>query len=126
MENIVLYDKEPSTNIVRGTIDLYSIIYANELKKSTKQEKYDYMLLKLIQEKDRETEEAKKKRVLYSDFQKAKKSIAEKYSVMEYELKEKYFGVKRICKITKDTFKGNTSKILYRNYFLKLLEPCIK
>jgi hypothetical protein len=120
MENIVLYDKEPSTNIVRGAIDLYSIIYANELKKTTKQEKYDYMLLKLIQEKNRETEEAKKKSVLYSDFQKAKKSIAEKYSVMEYELKEKYFGVKRICKITKDTFKGNTSKILYRNYFANM------
>lgn len=122
MEHIMLCDKEPSTKIVRGVIDLYSIIHINE-NRSDKLKKYEYLKLNLLEEEGKEIEEVKKKSVIgentfkYAQFLKKKENIKKKYNVKQKELYDYFYGDRKICKITEETFRGNKSKIIYRNFF---------
>jgi len=122
MENIMLFDREPSTKIVRGVIDLYSIIYVNE-NKSKRSNKYEYLKLNLLEEEGKEIEEVKNKSFIgentfkYAQFRKKKESIKKKYDVKQKELYDYFYGDRKICKITEETFRGNKSRIIYRNFF---------
>jgi len=114
MENIMLFDREPSTKIVRGVIDLYSIIYVNE-NKSKRLNKYKYLILNLEEEEKKEIEEVKNKSFI--QFLKEKENIKKKYDVKHKKVYDYFYGDRKICKITEETFRGNKSRIIYRKFF---------